>query len=62
MVISLCARSYANRIFPRNSNIVFLMKKGEDFREYEKKRGIYQEKGKHRKKGEDCAPCLRLLF
>ena len=34
MVISLCARSYAKRIFPRNSNIVFLMKKrgkGEDY-------------------------------
>ena len=31
--ISLCARSHAKRIFPHNSNIVCLMKKGEDFRE-----------------------------
>ena len=41
MVISLCARLYAKRIFPRNSNVVFLMKKGE----FLKKRGNTEKKG-----------------
>ena len=56
MVISLCARSYAKRIFPLNSNIVFLTKKVEkegDFREEEEKEEFLKKRGNTEKKGED---------
>ena len=59
MVISLCAHLYAKRIFSRNLNILFLMKKvgkRRSFFRIGENRGISQEKGNHRKKGEDCAP------
>ena len=52
MVISLCARSHAKRIFPRNSNIVFSMKKGEKGKIFgnRKKEGISKKKGGKRRK------------
>ena len=51
MVISLCVRSYAKRIFPRNSNIVFLMKKGKIFENLGRK-GNCSRKGETKKKKE----------
>ena len=54
MVISLCARSYAKRIFPRNSNIIFNDKMGRFSRLGEKGK-ISQKRGNAKKRGRLCA-------